>query len=441
MEKISLSELPVLDDFTLFLTFLKSHDKVPVSATTTHLKPADLYRINEELHFKAPWATSRTLQPHYPALHFFHEAVQVLDLARVHFEAKGAFLRIEPEQVDRYELMTRAEQYFSLLRAAWCLVSWGELAGVRSLYFQEDVMNLLRLVAESSSGQAYEVEDRRLVLPPDEQRIFLVGSMKIIELFWFLGFYDLERDPTLTKRPESHIFPYRRIVVRELSRHLVPVLLEHRPFEHWHEADDLDEDSFFAFLQLLEDALEENKELTIPEELEEEEMPDEPFIRAFQPLFAPGELEEELPLAEEAVAEGCYTLKVSLDKKLYRTFEIGASATLEELHLAIQEAYQFDDDHLYAFFMDNKAWSRNGIYDPRGDRAPFADDVQLGELDLYPGMRFLYLFDFGDCWQFEIDVLGFDPEAPEPEEARLVEAKGEAPDQYGYEEEEDEDWE
>jgi len=29
------------------------------------------------------------------------------------------------------------------------------------------------------------------------------------------------------------------------------------------------------------------------------------------------------------------------------------------LHLAIQEAFEFDDDHLYSFFMDNKKWSHD----------------------------------------------------------------------------------
>lgn len=66
---------------------------------------------------------------------------------------------------------------------------------------------------------------------------------------------------------------------------------------------------------------------------------------------------------------GQYVLKVLLDQDLYRTVAISASATLEDLHLAIQRAFRFDDDHLYAFFMDGEARSDDCFNDPRGKKA------------------------------------------------------------------------
>jgi hypothetical protein len=59
-----------------------------------------------------------------------------------------------------------------------------------------------------------------------------------------------------------------------------------------------------------------------------------------------------------------YTFHVSLPGtgKVWRKIEIGAEQTLEDLHHAIQAAYEWDADHLYSFFMNNKAWDPASEY-------------------------------------------------------------------------------
>lgn len=59
-----------------------------------------------------------------------------------------------------------------------------------------------------------------------------------------------------------------------------------------------------------------------------------------------------------------YTFHVSLPGfgRLWRKIEMPADSTLEDLHLAIQDAYDFDDDHLYSFFMSGRAWDSNTEY-------------------------------------------------------------------------------
>jgi len=53
-----------------------------------------------------------------------------------------------------------------------------------------------------------------------------------------------------------------------------------------------------------------------------------------------------------------YTFHVSLPGhgRVWRKVELPTDATLEELHVAIQNAYQFGSDHLYSFFMSGNAW-------------------------------------------------------------------------------------
>ena len=44
------------------------------------------------------------------------------------------------------------------------------------------------------------------------------------------------------------------------------------------------------------------------------------------------------------------TFKIALTD-WHAVLEVDSSTTLDELHLAIQEAVQFDDDHMYEFFI------------------------------------------------------------------------------------------
>jgi hypothetical protein len=45
----------------------------------------------------------------------------------------------------------------------------------------------------------------------------------------------------------------------------------------------------------------------------------------------------------------------------------------------------------------------------------------------------LYLFDFGDEWKFDVELVGIDKETPFPLKPQIAESKGEAPEQYSGE--------
>lgn len=113
------------------------------------------------------------------------------------------------------------------------------------------------------------------------------------------------------------------------------------------------------------------------------------------------------------------------------TLEIESSSTLEELHFAIQKAVDFDNDHLYEFYISRTERSR--------DRVHFDDEN--GEIfertigSIYPlgkHRKFFYMFDFGDSWLFQISNSRKKPREPEKgiSYPRLVSEKGEKPEQY-----------
>jgi hypothetical protein len=111
------------------------------------------------------------------------------------------------------------------------------------------------------------------------------------------------------------------------------------------------------------------------------------------------------------------TLKITLVRGLHcqgdwsANIELDESFTLENLHDAIQEAVEFDNDHLYCFFVSRTDRSRS--------RTMFDDENGLvftkKLADLFPipkRERLFYLFDWGDEWVFKISPTRKLPHEP-----------------------------
>jgi hypothetical protein len=82
------------------------------------------------------------------------------------------------------------------------------------------------------------------------------------------------------------------------------------------------------------------------------------------------------------------------------TVEIDDSTSLEDLHYFIQSAVEFDDDHLYEFFLSNSERSRN-----RDLISTYEDSGSVTLKEVFPvpaGKKLFYLFDYGDNWLFRI---------------------------------------
>lgn len=198
-----------------------------------------------------------------------------------------------------------------------------------------------------------------------------------------------------------------------------------------------------------------------------------------------------------------YTFHISLPKatQCWRKIELRADQTLEQLHLAIQDAFEFDDDHLYSFFLSGKPWDQDTEYSLPQSAAQydqlFADEsaeseepeltpeeyerrlvevarqqgvsvqelkerielwnqiskeveeeelardvrrIKLNELNLETGREFLYIFDYGDEWRFSIRVHAITAEAPDGDYPRVVQRVGRPPRQYPHMAEEDATW-
>ena len=135
---------------------------------------------------------------------------------------------------------------------------------------------------------------------------------------------------------------------------------------------------------------------------------------------------------------GSYVISVSAGTGCYRHIQISKSATLYKLHKAIISAFDFEDDHAHAFFMDNHYWSGYAAFfsmKMHGDER-LTKSYKLEKLNLSKGDQFKYVFDFGDEWRFQCKVLReVDEQLDIP---RVIRSVGESPEQYPQWA--DEDW-
>jgi Plasmid pRiA4b ORF-3-like protein len=127
----------------------------------------------------------------------------------------------------------------------------------------------------------------------------------------------------------------------------------------------------------------------------------------------------------------------SADSRVTRRLALRADETLVALHRLIQEAFEWNDDHLYSFWLDGTFWG-----DKRSEyTAPFeleesgaaSADVEIGRLGLERGQRVAYVFDFGDEWRVALRVR----EIRDGGETGILAREGDPPPQYpDYEDEE-----
>lgn len=138
---------------------------------------------------------------------------------------------------------------------------------------------------------------------------------------------------------------------------------------------------------------------------------------------------------ERTTASRTLILRVAYryDSEYWREIEIADDQTFHDLHLAIQRAFDWDNDHLYAFYMGKRPYdSKTEIGAPMSDCDQEADQVTLADHNLRTNKKFLYLFDFGDNHLFDIQVKKINPKAPPGTYPRVVATHGGTLRQYDY---------
>ena len=139
-----------------------------------------------------------------------------------------------------------------------------------------------------------------------------------------------------------------------------------------------------------------------------------------------------------------YTLKVypvGMSREIYRVIRISGKDTLDRLCSVIISSFDFIDEHLYEFCMDNRMYSACSFQsDP--DYGEPSTKIALDKLCLDKGQNFSLHYDFGDDWMFTIHVQKIEEEEQKKPPA-IVKEKGEIEQYPSWDEwdEDDEEWE
>ncbi len=141
-----------------------------------------------------------------------------------------------------------------------------------------------------------------------------------------------------------------------------------------------------------------------------------------------------------------YRFKIYLedDEEIYREIETLSTNTYEELHLAIQSAFQFDNKHAASFFVSDDLWRKyqeitykkeNLELDKEEIKKNMSPKQLMSTTKIAkhienPRQHFLYVFDLKEKWTFYIELIKIGAEDAKIKYPICTKTIGKSPKQY-----------
>ncbi|WP_298841260.1 IS1096 element passenger TnpR family protein [Clostridium sp.] len=383
-----------LSDFDKFVEYLSKRD-VTLGKATKYISTKFLFEMNEIMSVKQMGVTPKSNQLSYHMIHLFYSLVVESKLF-VELTVKGSKLVLKPtERVVLFKQLNELEKYIFLLEILWvdCDFERLEFQSFCNLNVSKAVIKMEAFHGEKAKKTIY-IDD------------FTRDISTLLLYFSYFGVMDVIEDVEFKLRYKiAKGFFVKEVILTPVGEKIIKILDKKRSLTDWN--------------------INHRKEYGEWNIVFEEE-----FFVPFKAIFQDIELERTLPRRKIKFNDGVYTFKVSLRKGTWSKIQLSARETLHDLHILIQQAFEFDDDHMYSFFMDGKPWSKYEFKCPIGDEGPCSDEVKIGELDLIEKQNFLYIFDYGDVWKFNIEVYEMKNGENEECNPRIIESKGERPQQY-----------
>ncbi len=433
-----------INDFTVFCDFIE--EKKPVlTKRRAALGKNDLFELNLLLYYKKEVTAANYQQESYPVIDLIFNLILIGNLYIKAVDTKGNVYLTKTERKDVFDSLNIYEKYTFLLETFWTRYDIEEIMHLS--FGINPIQQIVQTFAMSTPGK--ELEKGAFSQSTDYDSIFsyLSGLIRIFTYFGFCNYVPIiEGDKKITKYDDS----IKTVIPTEFGVNICEVLRDQN-IEDWNipwlkgfhmedEKEIIPGISYQSKINLLA-VLASKSEKPKAEKFYKERKKDGfiPLYKYLQPIFPEGVLNKTVSAAINKVIKGSYFFKVSLGRSVWRKIVLSYKHTLEDLHNAIQEAFDFDNDHLYSFYMDAKRYSKHAYHSPNCDSGPFTIDITVGELELYVGQKVLYFFDYGDSWEFEVQLLEINKDEIPPGEPKVIEVKGKAPKQYAYYDDDDDE--
>ncbi len=373
---------PILHDFQALLGVADAGD-LKVSPATGHPTEPTVAALNARMHRPLRLDQKRSRLPSYPHLQILLLCARVCSFLTTGGDDRGA-ARPVPAALTRWAELNDTERYFSLLAESF--FTFDDPLGGRS------TSNLpIWVVAQHGRIPRGGLRpDLASVKQPAQRYALQAVPLAYLDLF---GLARVEH--------AAHPLPA-----------WMPAGLDHTPF-----GDDL--------IAVLRGAA---GELFGVGPFEEGPSAAERLQRILAPYFPAFQktLHVEIPVIRR---EGVYVFKAS-HGKAWRRLALPHKATLHRLADEILGAFDFDHDHLYSFTFRGRGGRRVELLSPDCDEGPCAAEVELAELPIDPGDDMAFLFDFGDCWRFNVRLEEVRPVGSIKKLPAVLESHGKAPVQY-----------
>jgi Plasmid pRiA4b ORF-3-like protein len=164
----------------------------------------------------------------------------------------------------------------------------------------------------------------------------------------------------------------------------------------------------------------------------------EPAKKAATPVVAlPTEPKKQVYTLEIYITSGPMSERfMKKNRVLGRTIQMRGDQTLENLHEAIFDAFDREEEHLYEFQIGGR-----GPQDPQASRYSLGslDDAELdgavetttlASLELKVNSPFGYWFDFGDDWWHQVNLIALEAAEPGARYPKVIKRVGPSPPQY-----------
>jgi Plasmid pRiA4b ORF-3-like protein len=132
-----------------------------------------------------------------------------------------------------------------------------------------------------------------------------------------------------------------------------------------------------------------------------------------------------------------HIFRVRLRPRVHREIEIPSETSLHDLAAAIVRAFDFDLDHAFGFFskLGDHVFDSPVRYELFADLEEGSESGSVKRTTVaraFPdvGAKMQFLFDYGDDWRFQVEVIGLGEKVPKARYPKLLKAAGKAPPQY-----------
>lgn len=400
-------ELKIVEDFREFCSFIET-EKPLLSQKKGVLGKKDAYEINSRLHYKREVDAPNYQHEHYFCLDLLFSLALDGQLFVKAKDEKDKYRLQNTKLLASFKLLNNHEQYAFLLETYWCYYNFKSkfnsfIWGIELYPLQDLIRTFL------NTGAGYKIIKENQPADCSLRGFFSFDSQVVFQLSYFaICSYELNEEAT-----KSYDDKLKAIIPTPLGVTLSGLLLQQG-------------------LQYRQNNLPPAYRTVAAKKSKEKAK--KGLHKVLAKAFPEGVVTKTVDPWLDHDQEGTYYFKIALRKNLWRIIKLAHNHTFKDLHLAIQEAFELNDDHLYVFFLDKEEksrWMEYGVYCSEANDGDFyAEEILIGKCGLYPGQIIAYLFDFGSSIVFDITVIRIDTREPLPYRPILVEQKGDSPDFY-----------